>query len=432
MLQRDAKSFRDLREYLDTVPVIETHDHYTGLLEPVADAIDLMAGTYYASDFLSAAFGSEQEVIALSSGAKLPFDQKYDLFERFWRRSDKTAYARSVRVGLAECWGVREITRDSLRALGERFRERDAAFYERMMEKYRIRAKIVDLFDLHPYVEGSKPYSKYCRFAFPLPEHHDLHAKADLQRLAQHLDRRITSLDDYLEAFEAWFQKCRDFGIVCLKDQTAYRRTIGTTYPPRAEAEAAFNRMISSPRDRFGEEEVRPLDDWLFHQYLRIARCHGLPVQVHTGHMAGIRNDIEKTNAVHLTPLLELYEDVRFDLFHGNWPYLDEYLFLGKNYPNVTLDLCWLHCIDPLYAVELMKRAVMTVPHCKLLAFGADCGAIEWAVAYLVGARDNVAYALSELVDAGWIDMAEARSIAHAWFFDNPNEVFKLGLAAEP
>jgi hypothetical protein len=156
MLQRDAKSFRDLREYLDTVPVIETHDHYTGLLEPVADAIDLMAGTYYASDFLSAAFGSEQEVIALSSGAKLPFDIKYDLFERFWRRSDKTAYARSVRVGLAECWGVREITRDSLRALGERFRERDAAFYERMMEKYRIRAKIVDLFDLHPYVEGSK------------------------------------------------------------------------------------------------------------------------------------------------------------------------------------------------------------------------------------------------------------------------------------
>jgi len=432
MLQRDAKSFRDLREYLDTVPVIETHDHYTGLFKPIADVMDLIAGTYYQSDFLSASFESEKTTLSLWSGGKLSFDQKYDLFEPVWRRSDKTAYARSIRVGLAECWGVREMTRENLRALGERFRGRDAGFYERLMEKYRIRAKIVDVFDLHLYVEGSEAYSKYCRFAFPLPEHHNLHVKGDLQRLERHLDRRITSLDDYLEAFERWFDRCREFGIVCLKDQTAYRRSISYTFPSRDEAEKVFNRMISSPRDRFAEDEVRPLDDWLFHQYLRLARRRGLPVQIHTGHMAGIRNDIAKTNAVHLTPLLELYEDVRFDLFHGNWPYLDEYLFLGKNYPNVTLDLCWLHCIDPLYAIELMKRAVMTVPHCKVLAFGADCMAIEWAVAYLTGARDNVAYALSELVDDGWIDMAEARSIAHAWFFDNPNEVFKLGLAAEP
>lgn len=430
MLRRDAKSFRDLREYLDTVPVIETHDHYTGLFEPVTDVLEFVTGNYYHSDYHSAAFGDERKALSLWSGSTLTFDQKYDLFEPIWRRSDKTAYARSVLVGLAECWGVKEITRDSLRALGERFRERDAAFYERMMAKYRIRAKIVDLFDLHPYVEGSKPYSKYCRFAFPLPGHHDLHTKGDLQRLAPHLERTITSLDDYLEAFEAWFRTCLDFGIVCLKDQTAYRRAISYACPPRADAERVFNRMVSSPRERFGEEEVRPLDDWLFHQYLRLARRHGLPVQIHTGHMAGIRNDIAKTNAVLLTPLLELYEDVRFDLFHGNWPYLGEYLFLGKNYPNVTLDLCWLHAIDPLYAVELMKRAVMTVPHAKVLAFGADTGAIEWAVAYLVGARDNVAYALSELVDDGWIDMAEARAIAHAWFFDNPNEVFRLGLTA--
>ena len=429
MLRRDSKSFRDLREYLDTVPVIETHDHYTGLFEPVTDIMEFVVGNYYPDDFRSAAFGREREAQSLWSGAQLSFDQKYDLFESIWRRSDKTAYARGVRVGLAECWGVREITRESLRSLGERFRERDARFYERLMEKYRIRAKIVDT-DIRPFVEGgSKKYSKYCRFAFPLPDHHDLHAKGDLRRLEHHLDRCITSLDDYLEAFEAYFRKCHDFGVVCLKDQTAYRRAIDYTCPPRAEAEKVFNKMASRPRDRFGEEEVRPLDVWLFHQYLRLARTHSLPVQIHTGHMAGIRNEISKTNAVHLTPLLELYEDVRFDLFHGNWPYLGEYLFLGKNYPNVTLDLCWLHSIDPLYAIELMKRAVMTVPHCKVLAFGPDCGAIEWAVANLVTARDNVAYALSELIDAGWLDAEEARSVAHAWFFDNPNEVFRLGLA---
>jgi len=57
--------------------------------------------------------------------------------------------------------------------------------------------------------------------------------------------------------------------------------------------------------------------------------------------MAGIRNDIAKTNAVLMRPLLELYKDVKFDLFHGNWPYLGELLYLAKSYPNVAIDCCW-------------------------------------------------------------------------------------------
>ena len=65
----------------------------------------------------------------------------------------------------------------------------------------------------------------------------------------------------------------------------------------------------------------KPLDDYLFHAFMRMARDLDLPVQIHTGHMAGIRNDIVKTNAVGLTKAIELHRDVRFDLFHANWPY---------------------------------------------------------------------------------------------------------------
>jgi hypothetical protein len=172
---------------------------------------------------------------------------------------------------------------------------------------------------------------------------------------------------------------------------------------------------------------VRPLDDWLFQYALRTAAKYDLPVQLHTGHMAGIRNEIAKTNAAHLIPTIELNRNVRFDLFHGNWPYMDEFLFMGKNYPNVYLNLCWAQSIDPIYCIELMKRAVMTVPHSKLFAFGGDTGQVEWMVGYLVLARDNVACALSELTDAGWLTMDEAKRIAADWFFNNPNEFYKLG-----
>ncbi|MDD5230408.1 MAG: hypothetical protein PHC43_03695, partial [Candidatus Marinimicrobia bacterium] len=119
---------------------------------------------------------------------------------------------------------------------------------------------------------------------------------------------------------------------------------------------------------------------------------------------------------------------VVFDLFHGNWPYMGEYLFIGKNYPNAYLDLCWVNTIDPLYSIELMKRAIVTVPHNKIMVFGGDTNKIENTIGYLELAKDNVAYALSDMIEVEYLSKNEARQIAVDWFFNNPNELFNLRL----
>ena len=425
MYKSNNPGFRELRDYLDTIPIIETHEHYTNYAK-TDDALSFITGNYYNSDYVSAG-GDEAWPKDLSS------KEKYERFMRIYRKSDKTAYARGMQEGLRQCWGITSInTFEEFQAFEEKLNKCDSSIYEQTMEKLRIRAKVVDIFDLPTFmsfVDGQrKDQSKYCRFAFPLPPFHNVHTKTDLLRFQKYLDRTITCLDDYLESFDIFLRKCIDFGIVCLKDQSAYRRSIAYGNPGRAEAEKAFNEIIFNPRDVFGDDRVRPLDDWLFQYAMRKAAQYRLPVQIHTGHMAGIRNDIVKTNAAHLIPTIELNQDVRFDLFHGNWPYIDEYLFMGKNYPNVFLNLCWVQSIDPLYSVELMKRAVMTVPHSKVLAFGGDTGMVEWVAGYLSLAKDNTAIALSELADSGWLSMDEARQIALDWFFNNPNDFFNLKL----
>ena len=154
-----------------------------------------------------------------------------------------------------------------------------------------------------------------------------------------------------------------------------------------------------------------------------------LPVQIHTGHMAGVRNEITKTNAVLLTRVLEIHRDVRFDLFHANWPYGGELMFLGKNYPNVTVDFCWANIIDPVYCKRLFQQALSCMPHGKVHAYGSDfggCADRAWANAEI--ARDNLAAALAELVDADYLGLDDAKAVARAWLFDNPNEFFRLGL----
>ena len=146
------------------------------------------------------------------------------------------------------------------------------------------------------------------------------------------------------------FAGFKAYGAVAFKDQSAYTRSLDYGNPSHAEAEAVFNWfMADATRSAAYPDGVKPLDDYLFHAFLRMARDLDLPVQLHTGHLAGLYGDITKANAVQLADLFLLHRDVRFDLFHANWPYGGEALFLVKNFPNVSLNFCWAHTIDPLY-----------------------------------------------------------------------------------
>ena len=119
---------------------------------------------------------------------------------------------------------------------------------------------------------------------------------------------------------------------------------------------------------------LKPLDDYLFHAFMHMAHELDLPVQLHTGHLAGFYGDIRQANAAALANFLLLHRDVRFDLFHANWPYSGEILFLAKAYPNVTLDFCWTNAIDPIYCQNLFRQALSSVPHSKIHGYGADFG----------------------------------------------------------
>lgn len=444
MLSSRSPSYSELRASLDAMPVIETHEHWTGIC-PANPSLDILAFladcSYYQSDLGSASgdfgdsrprFGFAQSpLIEFLADPSQSFDARYEAWRRYHERTRHTAYTHTVLAGLEACWGLKSVEKGELLALQERMRaERNQAYSDRMLARQGIQAMIVNA--ITPFadiVAGRTPYRKdFARFVMDLPQYHEMFGEASIRKphLEAALGRRIVTLDDYLEAFELFLKQAIAFGIVGLKDQTAYRRCLDFNNPPRAAAEAVFNRIVSRPRDVFGTAEVRELDDFLFNHFLRLAARYRLPVQIHTGHMAGMRNEILKVNPAHLTPMLELHSEVVFDLFHGGWPFMGEFLFLGKNYPNVNLDMCWANTIDPAYCIELFQRGLMTVPHSKLSGFGGDTHLFEIQVGALSLARDNMAAALAGLIDAGWLDLDAAAAVARAWLFDNPRRLFNV------
>lgn len=436
MLRAYSPAYADLREYLDEIPIINTHEHNKGTPRPVKDVLAFLLGpfSYVKHDLQSAAFGEKKLWNAEHWDGSMSFEERYAIFERRFERARHTAYTRSMLKGLEACWGVNKVDRSSLLELQERMQGRDQAFYEEQMKRHRIEAQIADIeFSLFKRVMTGidTDYAESCRFAFPLPSFHHLILRSHLGIIdGEWTNGEIQTLDDYVDAFGALLGQAVRFGVVSLKDQSAYLRTLDYGNPAKAQAEAAFDRLICDGRDPLPANEARALDDWLFQRFMRFAREHGLPVQLHTGHLAGNGGDVRGANAAHLTPLLELNSDVRFDLFHANWPYMGDMLFICKNYPNAYLNFCWAHAIDPLYCVEMMKRAVMTIPHTKIFAFGGDTSDIEFTIGHLLVLKEIVATALSELVDSGWLNGEDARGIALDWFYNNPKAMYGLGAVA--
>ncbi len=432
-------TYTGLRAYIEQLPVIDCHEHTLGPDAAPAggEPIAYLIQGYMQSDLWSAVWpgwpGEARGIWDDLNNHDIPTEQKWPLFERIWRLTEHTAYARVTKRILAEQFDEPQLTRPALQRIRGRLPNlRDPAVYAGVLDRANIRCRLVNTWpDLKAYLAGTHRTYERDRFMIPLPGFHSVRTWQQVWDNAQLVAAPVTTLDDYVAACRETFRRMKERGAAGMKDQSAYERTLAFGNPSRAEAEALFNRIAADPRAALGWPEAKPLQDYLFHRFMEMARELDMPVQLHTGHMAGIRNDIAKTNAVHLIPLLELHRDVRFDLFHGNWPYMGEYLYLGKNYPNVHLNLCWLPIIDPVYATNLLSEGLTAIPHSKFHAFGGDYfDSILHAVAHLSIARDVVAAALAERVDAGWIDTGEAERIAADWLHNNPNEYFCLGFGA--
>lgn len=421
--------YERLREVIERIPVIDCHDHTCGpqnapeYKEPI---MALIQG-YVQSDLSSA--GGETDM-AILNDPNVSTEVKWPVFQRIWECTQHTAYARVTKLIMKDVYGEGEMSLPALnRIAGKLLDLREEQVYSGILDKAGIRCRLVNIWiDLKKYITGEYKVYERDRMLVPLPGFHSVRSWQAIYEITQLLDQRVTSLDEYLECCNEIFSRMKDKGTIGMKDQSAYGRIISYENTTRDEAEKLFNFMMEDPRRSLGWPQAKPLDDFLFHSFMRMARDLQFPVQIHTGHMAGIRNDIVKTNAVNLTSILELHRDVKFDLFHGNWPYAGELLYLGKNYPNVAIDCCWLHIIDPYYAKNLLAEAITTVPHTKIHGFGADYGdCVEYAAGHLKIARDVITSALALMVEQGWLGEPEAKQVACDWLFNNPNRFFQLG-----
>jgi predicted TIM-barrel fold metal-dependent hydrolase len=432
---------------IDAIRLVDTHEHLFAEEERNRAAVDFsyLFPHYAASDLISAGMPP-----ALFEAVRLPcravlieralrqkrprafpapartdmtLEERWQAIEPFWERIRHTGYGRCLRLAVRDLFGVPDIGRETYRPLSEAIAaSAKPGWYQHVLkDKARIAISIED--------DGRADVDR--RFFAPVVrlEHFAVaRTREELGRLEEESGLAIHSLDDLLKAMRSALEHYVAEDAVGIKIGLAYRRTIRFEKVPRVDAERVFNRIAAHLGEGPSWEEARPLQDYVIHHLIRAAIDHDLPIQIHTGLQEGNENLLTNSNPTLLANLFIEYREAKFDLFHGGYPYMGELLALAKNFPNVYLDLCWLHIISPSAAARMLHEAIETVPANKIFAFGGDFIIPEGSYGHSVMARRVVSGVLREKVEEGDVTEEAAVRLGQQMLRDNPAALFRLKL----
>ena len=422
-----------------SIGIVDTHEHLeveSDRLSRPQDPMFIFLSHYLSTDFYSAGLSSED--LAILRDYRRPWVERWPLFEAYWDYVKTTGYGQVIRIAIRDLYGIDDITRDTYPKLVEAMTNRaKPGFYNWVLDKANISRVILDHGDnLQHTIER---FDK-SRFSGVIRFESFIYVKnfRDLMDVSRRLKAPIHSLADYENALRRYIREVLPNYLGVKTSILAYEYSLKIEYVTFSEAEYALKAIIGgreAPRQHQPSlDEVKPLHDYLFRVVLSEVEAMGKPIQIHTGiqeddpignpHIP--TNVLQNANPVHLVNLFKEYPNVKFILFHASYPYSREAGVLAKQWPNVYLDLCWMHEINPRAYADVLGEWLEMVPNNKIMAFGGDYIFIEGTYGASVLARRIVGEVVEEKVSKGHWDRQDAERVARRVLRENAERVFKI------
>jgi len=416
----------EIRDFVMAEPLCDNHEHQAGFaaLDGRKENLNYREFVGYAGADLATAGGvggmpAPQE--------KLTVEQFFEL----WASVRTTGYGQATEMACKAVLGL-EFTAANAGAVTDALRafaaDKDASeIYGEMLAKAGIRWALNDCCwdsptKLHFFDGSEHPagYLQMLRYDAVLM----VGSRDQVEGFERAFERPIQRLADLDTALDDYAEKARAAGrLGGMKSALPYQRRVDFEQSSFADAERAFEAMMQGR-----QTELRPLHDYLFHRFVQRAREFSLPVQLHTGYLAGNWGNPGQGNPELLVPVFRRYRGVRFDMFHAGWPYSEVAGAIAKAFPNVYLDMCWAWTMNPAQMERILSEWLAAVPHNKIFGYGADTGNPFVMVGYALQARRGIANVLERKVESGEYDLETAQRVARCIMHANAGEVY--GLAA--
>jgi len=424
------KAAGGITEFVMAHPLFGAHSHIMTVREwaETKPHFSWIQG-YAHADLVAAAgpMGVRERVLPPIDDKK--FAKRY--FE-LWRASRFTGYCRATELACRDLLGL-EYTEKNAGAVGTAIKKlvgKDPLKSYRyvLQKRANVRWLIKDSIN-RPQDTADELYPPdFIRLNYRDDQLMCIRSRTDIVEREQRWGRSIHSVSDLVDGLNESITACLATGkITCFKLGLPYQRSLAFAEPTLHEAEKAFSRLMNVEPgttvdgteatgvrhvSRVSAEELRPLQDYLVHQYVRRIEAEGLPLQIHTGYLAGVSGTLNNIRAMDMVPFIIRYPRVRFDLFHAGWPYTEEHAVIGKEFPNVWLNLCWAWTMNPATMERALDSWLACVPHTKIFAYGGDTGNPICEYGYARQARAGIARVLGRLIERGDMTLQDAKEVA--------------------
>ena len=425
-----------IQEFVLQHPLFCHHNHHVSF-----DVFDAGRSEYDHRSLLGYAGGD----LVTAAGARCADGEEIGgRLAELWPYVRTTGYGRAVRLCCQQLFGLDyspesflAITRALQAAIANKSAPEvyDHFVREKAGTEWVVADAQVDPTDIALYADGR--YPSYYRFAWRMDQLFSITDTVPIERLERALGISILTLDRFVHAVNASIDRFKAAGrLNAFKIGMAYARDLRVTDPTRHEAELAFNRIRSPKARHHGVQqgngtvnaaEGRPLSDYLFHRLMERAHDEDVPVQLHTGYLAGNWGSLAGTRAELLIPVFDRYRRLRFDIFHASWPWTSELGVIAKNYPNVYPDLCWAWAMNPEGSERALSEWLDGIPFNKIFGYGAADTGYPWCdVGYAMQARLGIARVLEQKIEAKYFSQATAEEVAAAIMLGNGESFFGL------
>lgn len=409
-MRKSDVALRLMQEF-ETFEVVDCHEHLPPESVRLGEHVDVLTlfCHYCRTDIITA--GLPPEHWDRLHNPEIPLETRWRMFAPYLKHIRFGSYARPAFIAARESYGADDITDDNYGEISAKMQgDNTPGIYQRILrEKCKIRVALTQAGRTDYDLDLLVPLMPMDTFAAVMTWHAVQHRAADL-------GDRVNTLDDYLGVVEKGLVKWKAEGAVGLKMAS---RTYGD--PNRAEALRAFESLRSGAEASL--PDMNPLRDFLVETMLDLAAEHDLVVAVHTG----MWGDFRTLDPQHMIPIFPRHPKTRFDMYHAGMPWVREAGVIGKNNPNVWLNLCWTHIISQKMTCSALDEWVDLVPVNKILAFGGDYGKpVEKVYGHLLMAKEDIAQVLAGRVEERLMTEDQALAIARLWFYENPKELYRL------
>lgn len=375
-----------LREFLNSVPLIDTHVHRTHPdREPEFGQI---AGGYIP--------GPNQEKHARQT---LLYGMIMEKLRKYYGMPDNTP------LGEVEAERHRRFRQDPAGYMKELYSQGNVAMY---------------CFEIGSPLRGkafTEEEAAYFNSLIPAEK------RCSIVRIERSVDETLEkklSFEEFLTQFEKDLcGRIEKEDAIALKSSIAYYGGLNYTFSTEAQAKNAYERILAGTN--------APWDTAVLYAYtlmigVEIAVRYDIPIQIHTGAGGGAYLDLKSLNPVGLVDFLRdsrILNRVKIILLHGGHPHEEDTSFLTAQYSNVYTDYSGTFFLTSLNGISRFRSLMERTPMDKLM-YGSDgvmCPETSWFAADYF--RKMLARTLIQLKNEGFLSSSRMGEIGKMIQYDN-------------